>query len=79
MTSLEERATQIIQGVGEEFNALPIEERKRINKFLSYMQILTIWQMINKDGDIVTHRWREKQRKWLKNCVERHLKEWWYS
>lgn len=79
MTSLEERATQIIQGVGESFNALPLEERKRINKYLSYMQILTIWQMINKDGDIVTHRWREKQRKWLKNCVERHLKEWWYE
>ena len=79
MTSLEERVRGIIENVGEEFNALPIEERKRINKFLSHMQILTIWQMINKDGDIITHRWREKQRKWLKNCVERHLKEWWYE
>ena len=78
MTTLEERARAIIENVGEEYNALPIEERKRINKYLSHMQILTIWQMLNKDEDIVTHKWKVKQRKWLNNCVERHLKEWWY-
>ena len=78
MTTIEEKAIAIMENVADEFNALPFEERKRINKYVSNMQILTIWQMINKDEDIVTHRWKEKQRKWLKNCVERHLKEWWY-
>ena len=79
MTTLKEKVNCIIESVSADFNSLPYEERRRINKYLSYMQILTIWQMINKDGDIVTHRWREKQRKWLRNCVERHLKEWWYE
>lgn len=79
MTSLDERAIGIIENVSAEFNGLPFEERKQIDKFLSYMQILTIWQMLNKDEDVVTNRWRKKQREWLKNCVERHLKEWWYS
>lgn len=76
MTSLEERVKGIIENVGAEFNDLPIEDRKRINKFLSFMQILTIWQMLNKDKNITTNAWRAKQRKWLKSCVERHVKEW---
>jgi len=79
MTLLEEKVNGIIENVGDEFNNLPIEERKRINKYLSYMQILTIWQMLNKDKDITTNAWRDKQRKWLKNYVEMHLKEWWYE
>lgn len=74
MTSLEERVNGIIENVGDEFNGLPIEERKRINKYLSFMQILTIWKMLNKDKNITTNAWRDKQRKWLKNCVELHLK-----
>lgn len=78
MTSLEEKVIGIIENVCEEFNNLPIEERKRINKYLSYMQISTIWQMLNNDKDITTNSWKDKQREWqwLKNCVEIHLKEW---
>lgn len=79
MTSLEEKVNGIIENVGNEFNNLPIEERKRIGKYLSYTQILTIWQILNKDEDVTTNVWRNKQFKWLKNCVERHLKEWWYE
>ena len=79
MTSLEERVNGIIENVGDEFNGLPFEERKRINKYLSFIQILTLWQMLNKDKDITTNAWRDKQREWLKNCVEMHLKEWGYE
>lgn len=79
MTSLEEKVKGILENVGEDFYNLPIEERERIDKYLSYKQILTIWQMLNKDKDIITDRWRDKQREWLKNCVELHLKEWWYE
>lgn len=43
MTSLEEKVKGIIENICEDFNNLPIEERKRINKYLSYMQISTIW------------------------------------
>lgn len=79
MTSLKEKANGIIENVGNEFNNLPIEERKRIGKYLSYMQILTIWLMVNKDKNITTDLWRNKQFEWLEDCVESHLKEWWYE
>ena len=79
MTSLEEKVNGIIESVRDDFNNLPIEDRKRIDKYLSYMQILTIRQTLNKDKDITTNAWRDKQRKWLKNCVEMHLKEWRYE
>jgi hypothetical protein len=76
MTTLEEKVKDIIDNVSTEFNDLPFETRKAIHKFTSEMQILTIWQMLNKDKDITTQKWRDKQRKWLENCVEYHLKEW---
>ena len=79
MTSLEEKVNEIIEGVSAEFNNMTYEERKRIKKYTSYMQILTIWQMLNKDDNLTTKRWRDSQTKWLKNCVESHLKEWWYE
>ena len=68
MTTLEEKVNAII--TDEEFNNLPFEERKRIGKFISQMQILTIWQMIHKDESLTTEAWRNKQRRWLRNCVD---------
>ena len=76
MTTLDEKVTAIIDNVSSDFNHLPIEERKRIGRYISKMQILTIWQMLNKDGDLVTKRWKDKQRDWLKNCVETHRREY---
>lgn len=76
MTSLDEKVRAILDDVSEEFNALPFDERKRICKYTSHMQILTIWQMINGDTDLITKRWKDKQRQWLKNCVESHMKEY---
>lgn len=76
MTSLEEKVEAIIDNVGEDFNSLPFEERKRIARFMSRQQILTIWQMMNKNKDITTKRWRNEQRKWLENCVNNHQREW---
>ena len=74
MTTLEEKVVDIIDN--SDFNDLPFEERKRIGKYLSRMQILTIWQILLKDKHLTTDAWREKQRKWLKNCVESHQREY---
>lgn len=74
MTTLDEKVVDIIEN--SDFNDLPFEERKRIGKYLSRMQILTIWQMLLKDKHLTTDAWREKQRKWLKNCVESHQREY---
>lgn len=76
MTSLEEKVKNIIDNVSSDFNKLPFEERQKISRFTSDMQILTIWQMINTDTDLTTKRWREKQKKWLENCVRRHQEDW---
>ena len=76
MTTLDEKVNAILGNVSEDFNAMPFEERERIKRYTSYEQILTIWQMINKDKDLTTERWREKQRKWLENCVSLHQREY---
>lgn len=74
MTSLEEKVMAIIES--SDFNDLPFEERKRISKYLSRMQILTLWQVLNKYGDVVTPAWRKKMRSWLNACVEDHQAEY---
>lgn len=76
MTTLDEKVNGILGNVEEDFNAMTLEERKRIIRYTSYQQILTIWQMINKDKDLTTERWRAKQRKWLENCVSTHQREY---
>ena len=74
MTTLTEKVNAIIEN--SDFNDLPFEERKRICMYLSRMQILTIWQMLNKDKHLTTDAWRKKQLNWLKNCVESHQREY---
>ncbi len=74
MTTLDEKVMAIIES--SDFNDLPFEERKRISKYLSRMQILTLWQVLNKYDDVVTPAWRKKIRTWLKSCVEDHQKEY---
>lgn len=72
MTSLEEKVVCIIEN--SDFNDLPLEERKTIIKYTSRMQILTLWQVLNKDKHITTEAWRKKTREWLANCVRLHEK-----
>lgn len=68
MTTFEEKVMAIIEG--SDFNDLPFEERERIGKYLTWMQILTLWQVLNMFGELVTPAWKKKIRAWLKNCVE---------
>ena len=68
MTTLEEKVTAILED--SDFNDLPIEERRRIAKYMNEQQILTIWQTLLSHKDLTTEAWRKKQRAWLNNCVE---------
>lgn len=77
MTTLEEKVNCILDN--SDFNSLPFEERKRIGKYLSQQQILTLHQVLLKDRDLTNERWRKHIRDWLKNCVESHLKEYGYD
>lgn len=76
MTSLKEKVMAILEDVGDEFNQLPYEERKRISKYMSRQQILDIWQIMNDYDDLTTKRWKKKMTKWLRRCVLSHESEW---
>ena len=76
MTTLAEKVRAIIDNVNDDFLSLSDEERKRICRFTSQQQILTIWQMINGDRELTTEAWRKQQRKWLENCVNDHREKW---
>ena len=73
MTTLKEKVMAIIES--SDFNDLPFEERKRISKYLSRMQILTLYQVLKKNPELTTEAWRKKIRAWLKNCVEDYQEE----
>ena len=55
-----------------DFNSLPLEERKRICKYTTEQQILTLVQVIEKDSHITTKAWRDKQTKWLEEIVRNY-------
>lgn len=74
MTTLEEKVRDVLDN--SDFNDLPYEERKRISKYTQEQQILTIYQMIQKDNGLTTKLWRDKQRQWLANCVKTYREEW---
>ena len=59
-----------------DFNSLPLEERKKICRYKTEQQILTLIQVIEKDSHITTKAWREKQIEWLMNIVKDYKSEY---
>lgn len=59
-----------------DFNSLPLEERKKICKYKTEQQILTLVQVIEKDSHLTTKAWREKQTEWLRNIVKDYKSEY---
>lgn len=76
-TSLMERANAIIEDCGADYNALPIEERKRIGRYMAYEKILTVVQMIEKDRTHTTEAWRKIQMAWLRGLVTTYEHDEW--
>ena len=74
--SLKEKVRYILDD--SDFNDLPFNERKKICKYMSEQQILTLYQTLLKDREHTTEAWRKKQRAWLKNCVESYYREYRY-
>ena len=70
MDSLKRRVQKIIND--KSFNDLPIEQRKFICKFLIQQQILTIYQCIISNDDLMCKRLKYKLSEWLKNCVQEY-------
>ena len=61
MTTLEEKVQYIFDE--SDFNELPLDERKRIGKYMDEQQILTIWQTLLKDKHLTTDAWRKIHRR----------------
>jgi len=74
MSSLIEKAQDILEN--SDFNNLPYEERKRIAKYKTEQQILTIMQIIETDEDYTTREWKNKLMRWLEHFVEFYRTEW---
>ena len=77
MTSFNERVNRIIED--SDFNALPEAERKKIIKYTSEMQILTLWQVLNGHKNNTTETYRKQIKCWLANCVDTYYKEYIYK
>lgn len=72
MDSLKIRVKKIIDD--KSFNDLPIEQRQFIYKFLLQQQILTIYQCIISNDDLICKRLKYKLSEWLKKCVDEYEK-----
>lgn len=64
-----ELVLNIIDSVSKEFNSLPDEEQKKICKYTSEMQILTLWQMLYYQEGLMCPTYRGKLKGWLDDCV----------
>ena len=73
MTTLEEKVRDILDS--SDFNDLPYEERVRISKYKTQTQILTLWQVLNRDKDLTNERWKKRIRAWLEYCVQSYRQE----
>ena len=74
MTRIIEDAKAIIDN--SDFNSLPFEERKKIAKYTAEQQIQSIVQLIEKDSQLTTKAWRDKQTEWLGNVVAFYKSEY---
>lgn len=72
--NLEERFAAINDG--SDFNELPFETREMIRKYNAEQQILTLYQVLHKHGDLTTSAWRAQIRGWLGNCIESYEREY---
>ena len=59
-----------------DFNSLPFEERKKIAKYMAEQQIQSMVQLIEKDSQLTTKAWRDKQTEWLGNVVASYKREY---
>lgn len=70
MDSIKRKAEKIIDD--KSFNDLPIEQRQFIYKFLLQQQILTIYQCITSNDDLICKRLKYNLSEWLKNCIKNY-------
>ena len=70
MDSIKRKVEKIIDD--KSFNDLPIEQRQFIYKFLLQQQILTIYQCITSNDDLICKRLKYNLSEWLKNCVKNY-------
>ena len=59
-----------------DFNSLPFEERKKICRYTSEQQILTLYHTLIRNKEHTTSIWKMKQREWLMNCIRSYQREW---
>lgn len=74
MTNLEKEVNDIIEN--SDFENLPYEEGKRINKYMQEQKIFTVYQTLLAFPELTNEAWKKKQREWLETLVRLYRKEY---
>lgn len=74
MTSIKEKVNDILEN--SDFNDLPFEERKRIDKYMLERQISILYMTLMRFPELTNETWKKKQRDWLESSVEFYRKEY---
>ena len=77
--TIKERLFICLDDEANEFNSLPYEERKRIIRYTSATQMLTIYQCIENNKDLTTERWRKAMWNWIRTCVEWYERDYLFN
>ena len=67
---------KVVKHASGKFNSLQFEKRKEICQYLSEMQILTMWQLLNHKSDLICSRWKQSVKEWLNNCLRTYINEY---
>lgn len=62
-----QKVNQIMED--SDFNSLPFEERRKISRYMTQQQILTLWQVMENYKDYESKVLRDKLRDWLENVI----------
>ena len=62
-----QKVNQIMED--SDFNSLPFEERRKISRYMTQQQILTLWQVMENYKYYESKVLRDKLRDWLENVI----------
>lgn len=73
---LKEKVGRIVEVTSDKFNALPYEKRVEMFEYIGEMQILTMWQLLHKNEELLCSKWKENVRSWLEWCIRDHFEHY---
>ena len=70
---LTEQVNKVVNHCNSKFNALTFEKRMEICQYLSEMQILTIYQLLHRNEDLLCEKWKASTKGWLRDLLKSYI------